>query len=85
MAKITTARVFMSGRSQHVTIPAAYRFNTKTVEVRPGPNPGEIILSPGSLPKPDWEKIWAMLDAANFPDDFLEDRDMRLPQERDLF
>lgn len=39
-------KIFMNGRSQAVRIPAQYRFEGTEVEFRPGPNPGEVILSP---------------------------------------
>lgn len=39
-------KLFMNGRSQAVRIPAQFRFEGTEVEFRPGPNPGEVILSP---------------------------------------
>ena len=70
MASELKARVFMSGRSQHVTIPAGYRFRSSEVFIRRDPNTGDIILSegPGS-----WANVFAALDAAIIPDDFLSD------------
>ncbi|MGH9586745.1 MAG: antitoxin [Acidobacteriaceae bacterium] len=65
------ARVFMSGRSQHVTIPAEFRFNTDEVLVRRDPENGDLILSPA--PK-NWQDIFAAVDEAGF-EDFLQDRD----------
>ncbi len=80
MAQIEKARVFMSGRSQAVRIPAAYRFGTDEVFIRRDPQSGDLILSqaPG-----DWKEIYRTLDAAGFPDDFLEDRAQGAPQKRD--
>ncbi len=81
MAKATKARVFMSGRSQHVTIPAEFRFRSSEVTVRRDPHSGDLILSegPGS-----WREVLAALDAANVPDDFLSEseRDRRPPAPR---
>lgn len=81
MASQLKARVFMSGRSQHVTIPAKYRFRSSEVFIRRDPNSGDIILSegPGS-----WADIFAALDAAIIPDDFLSgaERDSPLPANR---
>ncbi len=37
---------FMSGRSQHVTIPAEFRFKTKEVTTRREEQRGDVILSP---------------------------------------
>lgn len=70
MAQTAKARVFMSGRSQHVTIPAEYRFRSSEVSIRRDPKSGDIILSegPGS-----WGDVFAALDAAGVPDDFLSE------------
>ena len=79
MSKPCKAKVFMSGRSQAVRIPAAYRFSTDEVYVRRDPQNGDLILSkaPGA-----WDEIYAALDEAGFPDDFLADRKQGPPQER---
>ena len=80
MAEATKARVFMSGRSQAVRIPAEFRFSSKEVYVRRDPQSGDLILSesPG-----DWETIFAALDRAGVPDDFLMEPDRDLPQDRE--
>lgn len=80
MAKILKARVFMSGRSQAVRIPAEYRFTSDEVYIRRDPQTGDVILSqsPGN-----WEEIYATLDKVAFPDNFLADRDQGLPQQRE--
>lgn len=80
MAQITKTRVFMSGRSQHVTIPAEYRFTSDEVYLRRDPQSGDLILSqaPGS-----WNEIYAALDRAGFPDDFLADRAQGTPEQRE--
>jgi antitoxin VapB len=71
MAHAAKARVFMSGRSQHVTIPAEYRFTGEEVYVRRDPQTGDLILSqsPGG-----WHEFFAAIDDNRFPDDFLADR-----------
>ena len=80
MAQVGKARVFMSGRSQAVRIPAEYRFTSKEVYIRRDAQSGDLILSqaPGS-----WDEIYAALDKAGFPDDFLADRNQGPVQERD--
>ena len=80
MARIEKARVFMSGRSQAVRIPAEYRFTTGEVYIRRDPQSGDLILSqaPGG-----WDEIYAALDKAGFPDDFLAERSQGLPQQRE--
>jgi antitoxin VapB len=71
MQQAAKARVFMSGRSQHVTIPAEYRFSADEVFVRRDPKSGDLILSqsPGG-----WHEFFAALDADPLPEDFLAGR-----------
>jgi antitoxin VapB len=82
MAQMEKAKLFMNGRSQAVRIPLAYRFKTDEVYIRRDEKTGDVILSqkPQSL-----EEVYALLDAAEIPADFMEDRDRSLPQERDWF
>ena len=75
-------RVFMIGRSQAVRLPAEFRFNTKEVFVRRDATTGDVILSTKPQSK-SWDEVFAMLDAAGIPDDFMADRDMSLPAERE--
>lgn len=80
MASIAKARVFMSGRSQHVTIPAEYRFSGDEVYVRRDPTSGDLILSeaPGG-----WDQLFAALDSVGFPEDFLADRAQGTSEQRE--
>jgi antitoxin VapB len=80
MAQIEKARVFMSGRSQAVRIPAEFRFTSKEVFIRRDAQSGDLILSqaPGS-----WAEVYEALDKAMFPDDFLADRNQGAAQKRD--
>ncbi len=80
MAQPAKAKVFMSGRSQAVRIPAEYRFATDEVYIRRDPQSGDLILSeaPGG-----WDEIFSALDKAGFPEDFLDNRAQGTPQERD--
>lgn len=81
MAETAKARVFMSGRSQHVTIPYEYRFRSSEVSIRRDPKTGDVILSegPGS-----WNEVFSALDAAGVPDDFLsaQERNQKPPLRR---
>lgn len=81
MAQLEKARVFMSGRSQAVRIPAQFRFASNEVYIRRNAKNGDVILSqsPGSL-----QEIFAALDQLGVPDDFLSpsDRAQTPPQER---
>jgi antitoxin VapB len=79
-----TAKIFMSGRSQAVRLPLAYRFDTSTVFIRKDQRTGDVVLSR----RPDsWDGLLNALAQAEVPADFLspEDRhqgeDMRDPLE----
>ena len=80
MPQAAKARVFMSGRSQHVTIPAEYRFSADEVFVRRDPVSGDLILSqsPGG-----WNEFFAAVDADPLPDDFLSDRAQGVAETRE--
>ena len=80
MPQAAKARVFMSGRSQHVTIPAEYRFTAEEVFVRRDPASGDLILSqsPGS-----WQDFFAAVDLNPFPGDFLSDRSQGTTETRE--
>jgi antitoxin VapB len=81
MALLEKAKVFMSGRSQAVRIPAEFRFSSSEVYIRRDHRNGDLILSqaPGGL-----AEIFAALDEVGVPDDFLtpSDRAQGSPQER---
>lgn len=80
------AKVFMTGRSQAVRLPAAFRFSSSEVFVRRDPESGDVILSTKPEKKKSLDEIFAELDAAGVPQDFALDRDRSLPVEReDLF
>jgi antitoxin VapB len=80
MAHLSKARVFMSGRSQHVTIPAEFRFTSDEVYIRRDPQNGDLILSQSPA---SWDEVFAAIDAVGFPDDFLEDRDQGVAEVRE--
>ena len=82
MVKSPKAKVFMSGRSQAVRIPAEFRFNSKEVYIR-RTSGGDIILSakPG---KKSLKEVYTLLDEAGVPDDFIDARDMRHAEDREL-
>ena len=78
MAQLEKARVFMSGRSQAVRIPAQFRFASNEVYIRRDPKNGDVILSqsPGSL-----QEILAALHKLDIPDDFLSPAERAHAQE----
>lgn len=78
MSHSSRARVFMSGRSQHVTIPREFRFRSLAVSIRRDPASGDVILSE----IPPLEDVFKALDQAGIPEDFLAGRDRSSPQAR---
>lgn len=70
----------MSGRSQHVTIPAEFRFRSAAVSIRRDSTSGNVILSE----VPSLDEVFAALDAAKLPEEFMSeaDRDRRPPANR---
>lgn len=77
------ARVFMSGRSQALRLPAKLRLQAK--EVRLEPMGQDLWLHPETAPEQDmgvWlQRFYAQTPA--LPDDFLVNRDDAPAQERD--
>lgn len=73
VSNLAKAKVFMSGRSQAVRIPAEYRFSASEVYIRRDAKNGDVILSqsPGSL-----QEILKALHELEIPEEFLS------PQER---
>jgi antitoxin VapB len=74
-----TAKVFMTGRSQAVRLPAEFRFDSKEVYIRRDEKTGDVVLSA----RPSWKDILAMIDSSDIPEDFLspEERNQKPPQE----
>lgn len=66
-----TAKVFRTGRSQAVRLPASFRFSSDEVYIRRDPETGDVILStkPG-----DWRAMFEAIDAVgSAPDGFMTD------------
>ena len=78
-----TAKVFMTGRSQAVRLPAEYRFDCKEVYIHRDPLTGNLILSK----QPDsWDDYFQHLAKLNPPQDFMSDRkDLPIQDRGDLF
>ncbi len=81
MAQVERAKVFMSGRSQAVRIPAPFRFQGSEVYIRRNPQNGDVILSESPMSLKD---VFSALDALGVPEDFLSSADrVQMPvQER---
>lgn len=78
-----TAKIFTTGRSQAVRLPAEFRFEESEVFVRRDPKTGDVILSR----KPDsWDGLFELHRKDPILDDFLGPADRRQPsQDRDPF
>ena len=73
-----TAKVFITGRSQAVRLPKAYRFNSKEVFIYKEGN--RVILSE----KPEsWDDFFA--SPTRVTEDFMAERADLPPQKRELF
>ncbi|VFM98145.1 MAG: antitoxin VapB [Candidatus Kentron sp. G] len=77
-----TAKVFMTGRSQAVRLPAEFRFDTKEVFIRRDPKTRDVILSRSRIR--DWNELFALADKMEIPDDFLTDRGDAPSQSRNV-
>jgi antitoxin VapB len=78
-----TAKIFTTGRSQAVRLPAEFRFEGSEVFVRRDPKTGDVILSrkPAS-----WEGLFELYGKDQVPDDFMGPGDRsQPPQDRDPF
>jgi len=78
----TTAKLFITGRSQAIRLPKEFRFPGEEVFIRHDPMTGEVILSPKPV---SWTEFFELADHTNIPADFLVDREDLPNQERDLF
>jgi antitoxin VapB len=77
------AKVFQTGGSQAVRLPAAFRFDVPEVYVRRDPATGDVILSRRPT---DWSELRAAIEAGTAEaHDFLADRQDPAPPARDLF
>lgn len=63
---MSRAKVFMSGGSQAVRLPAEFRFDTDEVEVRRDPVSGDVVLS---KPHGSWDDYFAWARALDLPAD----------------
>lgn len=79
----TTAKIFMSGRSQAIRLPKEFRFEGTEVYIRRDPLTGDIILSR----KPEsWDGLFALDEKTDVPADFMGTKDREQnSQTRDPF
>lgn len=77
------AKIFQTGRSQAVRLPAAFRFDTKEVFIRRDESTGDVILSRRPT---DWNGLLAAVETARSESGgFLTDRVDAPTQSRELF
>lgn len=76
-----TAKIFMTGRSQAVRLPAAYRFDTSEVTIRRDPRTGDVILSPRPV---GWGETLSAIRHAKGAELFPQGR-VQAQQDRDPF
>ena len=74
------AKLFMTGGSQAVRLPAEFRFEGSDVDIRRDPVTGEVVLS---TPKTSWVEYFDWVRTLDLPDDFLENRDQPIDDLRD--
>ena len=76
-----TAKLFTTGRSQAVRLPADFRFEGKEVFIRRDPETGDVILSERPT---TWDGLFALYAEDDVPDDFMDPKDRaQPPQDRD--
>jgi antitoxin VapB len=74
------AKLFMTGGSQAVRLPADFRFEGSEVDIRRDVVTGEVVLS---TPKKSWDDFFNWVQTLDLPDDFLESRDQPKDDLRD--
>ncbi len=68
-----SAKLFTTGGSQAVRLPAEFRFDTDKVYVRRDARTGDVILS--AEPRASWAEFMALrAELGPFPENFLADR-----------
>ena len=78
----TTAKIFITGRSQAVRLPKEFRFHGKEVFIRRNPNTSEVVLSAKPV---SWLEFFELADRTEIPADFLARREYLQAEERNLF
>lgn len=80
MPQTRKARVFMSGRSQAVRIPAEFRFSSAEVYVTRDEQTGSLILSQAPA---TWDEVFAAVDEAQFPAEYMANREQGAAEVRE--
>src|SRR4029450_6670819 len=77
---MTKAKLFTTGGSQAVRLPAEFRFEGSEVDIRRDPVTGEVVLS---KPMRSWDDYFDWARTLDLPDDFLERREQPKDDLRD--
>jgi len=77
---MTKAKLFMTGGSQAVRLPAEFRFEGSEVDIRRDPVTSEVVLS---KPMKSWDDYFNWVRRLDLPDDFMEMRDQPKDDLRD--
>jgi len=77
-----TAKIFVTGRSQAVRLPKAFRFDSDEVYIHRDLGTGHVILSE----KPhDWDSLFAAMNQHGAADDFVLEREQQPLVDKALF
>lgn len=76
-----STKLFWSGRSQAVRLPASFRFDCEEVKIRKDPISGDVVISP--LRK-NWDSFIQLASTTTVPSDFLDERNDDAPQTREV-
>ena len=69
---MTKAKLFTTGGSQAVRLPAEFRFEGDEVDIRRDPVTGDVLLS---KPMRSWDDYFDWVRTLDLPDDFMGERD----------
>jgi antitoxin VapB len=75
------AKLFMTGGSQAVALPAEFRFEGDEVHIRRDPVTGDVVLS---KPVASWDEYFDWVRALDLPTDALRERDQPQDDMRDI-
>ena len=78
---MTKAKLFTTGGSQAVRLPAEFRFEGDEVDIRRDPVTGDVLLS---KPMRSWDDYFDWVRTLDLPDDFMGERDQPTDDMPDL-
>ena len=78
---MTKAKLFTTGGSQAVRLPAKFRFEGDEVDIRRDSVTGDVVLS---KPIASWDEYFDWVRTLDLPNDVLRERDQSEDDMRDL-